>query len=1360
MRNKNFKPKKMLILALFASIFAITSIFGVLNLATESENPIEQEEIVRPVEIKISATDPIIHVDNNWTLAVGAEIATGTGSWGDPFVIKDMVIDGGQADYGIHIANNNSYYRIENCTVYNCNISGIFLSNANNGTVIDCNISFNYDGIPLNNKGNGIYVSGSDNNTIVNNILCNNSEYGLYIAGSSNIFQNNLIANNSRHGVNVGNTDYNKFYDNRIENSASCGLTASNGAADMIIQGNLFSDSGSVGIRFYGAFRNNVTENIIRRNNIGVDIESTSTDHLVYKNTFIDNNLHARTNLADNQFNISNVGNFWDNYTENDNSPYDGIGDIPYNYIEGAGGAIDHFPIHKNPLFNGTPIHIDETGVSSLNWSQTTLVKNWVSGSGTELDPYVIQDKIINASVSGNDNGITVGNSTEFFKIENCSIYNSSISGAGIYLHKTSNGTLQDNFLYNNSGHGIYLYYTCYNNTILRNSINTTSGNGIYLFSSCMNNTIMRNSINTTSGNGIYVRASCNYNKILNNTIYNNTADSMHGIYVYGGFKNIISNNSIYNNTGNSRHAIFLHSVSYNNTLSNNYIVQNDGNGIRIEADSAYNKLINNNILNNTGHGVSVNCSFLNQGCDLNNISSNLIYGNALIGIHFTGLFDWHGTNVIEKNNITKNGQHGIFLSWFRWGTISENIINNNGAAGNYQAIRLALQAQQSTFSGNNITFHASGGLYIQDNCENHLVFNNIFKNNSIHAMDNNTGGTLNNWNNSAVGNYWDDYFTAQGGEDLNDDNRGDKPYNVSGLGIRKDFRPIWDDGDDLVPIITVYLPNDQTYWKTPPLINVSAYHRTIQDIWYNVSGDPTKEFLANETAELLNDALWAGLPQGEFKLTINANDSVNHISQETLTLYKDTNAPLVEIVLPTNGSYWNVAPQLNISVSDLYPDKIWYNVTGNSTQIYINNNEIVSLNRFIWANLSQGIFEISIFANDLAGNENNTLFLRLYKDTIAPAISINRLFEYQDAPPDFNISITEVNFLSAWYVIIGNESIIVDITELSGTINDTLWDSLPNGTATIRFYARDLAGNIGYKDVSVTKIITTLGPALDPAFLTIVIISASAIVGAIALFGIMSVRKSKKKVRAKDEELKTLKQQREEITEDDITVSKEKHICLVHKGPIEGYNYICPGCGAYYCSNCVEALKKTENECWSCGKALDKSKPIKGLKPEEEKEEIKVDDGKKGKKVKSLEDYAKEPEKAPKALKAPKPESQSAQRLTIRKEPIEEPEPEIEPESEPLQPEETRMRFEPAEIKKEEAAAPPTEVDSTQQIKEKIQAFDGHIEKMENMVPVLEKKFKNGEITQEEYVEKRDILAEKLGEAMMKRDLLKEKLK
>lgn len=304
-------------------------------------------------------------------------------------------------------------------------------------------------------------------------------------------------------------------------------------------------------------------------------------------------------------------------------------------------------------------------------------------------------------------------------------------------------------------------------------------------------------------------------------------------------------------------------------------------------------------------------------------------------------------------------------------------------------------------------------------------------------------------------------------------------------------------------------------------------------------------------------------------------------------------------------------------------------------------------------------------------------------------------------------------------------------------TINTTV-----AGSFEFKIEYKDYYGLYGVSDVVIVKIIAD-NPPDNTDLIYIIIIGATAAVASISAVGVILVKKSKKKVREKDVEIETLKQQRTEVTEDDIILSKEKHFCLVHKGPIEGYNFICPSCGSYYCLKCVEAIKEIENECWSCGNSLDPSKPTK--KPKE-KEDIEVETRLDTEVSLKTSDKHKAPKKAHKAEKDTQYEI-SGQRLEIRKEPTQElaqPTPSIEPETK--------------EVKQEDVATPSE--DAIQQIKENIQKFDGYIEKMNNMFQVLEEKFKNGETSQDEYVEKRTILAEKLGEAKTKRDLLKEKLK
>lgn len=78
------------------------------------------------------------------------------------------------------------------------------------------------------------------------------------------------------------------------------------------------------------------------------------------------------------------------------------------------------------------------------------------------------------------------------------------------------------------------------------------------------------------------------------------------------------------------------------------------------------------------------------------------------------------------------------------------------------------------------------------------------------------------------------------------------------------------------------------------------------------------------------------------------------------------------------------------------------------------------------------------------------------------------------------------------------------------------------------------------------------------------------------------------------------------DLSEEEVSVSKEKKICLVCKGKIGRFNFLCSECGTFFCLKCSEALSKLENSCWACNHPIDPSKPSKPYE-EEEKEEIEV---------------------------------------------------------------------------------------------------------------------------------------------------------
>ncbi|MFX0019953.1 MAG: tetratricopeptide repeat protein [Promethearchaeota archaeon] len=78
------------------------------------------------------------------------------------------------------------------------------------------------------------------------------------------------------------------------------------------------------------------------------------------------------------------------------------------------------------------------------------------------------------------------------------------------------------------------------------------------------------------------------------------------------------------------------------------------------------------------------------------------------------------------------------------------------------------------------------------------------------------------------------------------------------------------------------------------------------------------------------------------------------------------------------------------------------------------------------------------------------------------------------------------------------------------------------------------------------------------------------------------------------------------QTSKDKVAIQEERIICLVCKGDIVGFSYVCE-CEAMYCENCAKTLANLENVCWVCNVPIDKSRPTKPYMKDERKKEMKI---------------------------------------------------------------------------------------------------------------------------------------------------------
>ncbi len=673
----------------------------------------------------------------NWVKLKEYNLCSGSGTWDDPYLIEELVFNGNSGFIEFNIINNYHYLIVQNCIITNSLhsdfIAGIQLENVSNG-IIKNNYIFN-------NFGDGIRLKNNCRNiTICNNYVNDNGWVGITMWTSCN---KNTISNNTLnwndYGISLSiNCNNNTIYNNTVENNFYDGITLNNDCNENIIRKNTGRNTGyiyqDVGIFIIDSRENLILENTMdNHDEYGIQLVNGDNNY-IYFNNLTDNDYggiflydrsdynHISNNIAKNQrFNTQTQGiyvyqSWYNNISMNSfiNNSIRGFSIfesqrniIYHNNLSNNSSPYIILSSENNNIFlnnyNGidisTSLSIGETG--SLTWAQAANI-NLYTGSGTSVDPYVIQNMEFDSL--GVSTGIQILN-TQNVIVQNCTVFNTgNISyDGGIKFDNVNNGTIAYNNCSNNMCSGIILYNTV-NTTVIGNIVNNNNEYGITLQGGSQENNITGNTGSNNNIYGIYLRLS-NYNTISNNR-FNNEINLVGSNYCQ------IINNSI---TNSPKHGIYL--VSDYSNITDNVIYNCLQDGIYLDG-SDYAQVLNNTIFDNS-KGI-----FL-EGC---------IY------------------TTVANNSLTQN-DYGIYMWDTDWNNITLNLIETSLITG----IRLSM------------------------GCSYNFFFNNSLINNLLQAQDT---GTNNYWNNSMIGNYWDNYF----GYDENYDGIGEMPY-ISGAVI--DYLPI-----------------------------------------------------------------------------------------------------------------------------------------------------------------------------------------------------------------------------------------------------------------------------------------------------------------------------------------------------------------------------------------------------------------------------------------------------------------------------------------------------------------------------------------------------------------------------------------
>ena len=444
---KNMKVKtKYLLLFLVFSTLLLASIpsFNAKKSEVSWKDSAAKNNIIKRLGISDTVVSPIF-IDGdatgigaqNWSWVEGQTwFGGGNGSISNPYIIEDLIINGGDTVSCIEIRDSGVYFIIRSCTLYNSGYTpvpskaGIFLENVDNGTIIRNNISYN--------GGHGISLANCKYNTIEDNLISDNFLRAIYLSVShynkiqensvirnaqdiwltesnfNKVYNNTVRDNPTNGGIQLGSCSFNNLSYNILDHDLLLGIHDSSGRHNIIFR-NLISDTIETGINI--RFNNNcsIIENIVENNqNTGIDIERSNNI------TITDNNIskNGGTGLT---FGSPTIGQF-------------------------------HKILRNNITYNDMGIR--------LHFSQHNLVSSNNISHNTNLG----------LNIAGDNNLITNN------KITN--------NGQGLYLYFGDNNNIIQNNIGNNLGYGIFNnggnLSLIYNNSFYGNTPNGIGNNNIF----------------------------------------------------------------------------------------------------------------------------------------------------------------------------------------------------------------------------------------------------------------------------------------------------------------------------------------------------------------------------------------------------------------------------------------------------------------------------------------------------------------------------------------------------------------------------------------------------------------------------------------------------------------------------------------------------------------------------------------------------------------------------------------------------------------------------------------------------------------------------------------------------------------
>ena len=284
-------------------------------------------------------------------------------------------------------------------------------------------------------------------------------------------------------------------------------------------------------------------------------------------------------------------------------------------------------------------------------------------------------------------------------------------------------------------------------------------------------------------------------------------------------------------------------------------------------------------------------------------------------------------------------------------------------------------------------------------------------------------------------------------------------------------------EGDITAPNISLTVTPDPSNGLT----TIYAYNttETVTSILANIS-TPSGGYLY-DTLVYLGSNQWIGTfivtETGTYIVYLNGTDVAGNVGYNSSSITGNIDGPSITIVsISPNPSDGLTTITVSNSTTDIDGNGIRANISTPSAGIIYVNLTYQGSNQWTGTfNVTEeGTYVMWINATNILGNPSIIGPSNISGDFSAPVIVINSpaIGDSSSNAPNFNVTITDILISTTWYSIFdGNQwSGNITFSGTTGTIDQTLWDSLSNGELIIRFYANDSLGNLAYVDTSLIK--------------------------------------------------------------------------------------------------------------------------------------------------------------------------------------------------------------------------------------------------------------------------------------------------